>query len=118
MMAEKNELFASLCGEPMNGVSFVMDYVEFHFNGQVIRALSNPEVQIGSNRTSFPDPGSRDALCSLIGETVVEIQVDEESSVRLLFTSGSRLSVPLGPSHRVGPEALHFMKDGQFVVIW
>ncbi len=117
-MAEGNSLFASLLGEPMNAVSFVMDYVEFHFNGQVVRALSSPAVQIGSTRTTFPDAGSRDALCSLIGDAVAEIEVDEESSLRLLFTSGARLSVPLDSAHRVGAEALHFMKDGQFVVIW
>lgn len=36
-----------LIGEELNVVSFVMDYVEFHFNGPVLRALTKPTVEVG-----------------------------------------------------------------------
>jgi hypothetical protein len=117
-VAESVLLFESLRGEPMNAVSFVMDYVEFHFNGQVLRALSSPELQLGSTRIIFPEAGSRDALCSLIGDIVVGIDLAEDASLKLAFQSGARLTMPLDLAHRIGPEALHFMRAGQFVVIW
>ena len=117
-MAEPERLFGSLLGEPVSAVSFVMDYVEFHFNGQVIRALSSPILETRSGRFQFPGAGSRDALCSLIEDTVTEVQASEDSSLILSFSSGARLTVPLDHQSRIGPEALHFMKDGQFVVIW
>jgi hypothetical protein len=117
-VAEPANLFGSLLGEPVNAVSFVMDYVEFHFNGQVIRALSSPILETQSGRFQFPSAGSRDALCSLIEDTVTDVQASEDSSLTLSFSSGARLTVPLDHQSRVGPEAVHFMKDGEFVVIW
>jgi len=35
----------SLVGHELNIVAFVMDYVEFHFNGPILRALTNPIVE-------------------------------------------------------------------------
>ena len=60
----------SLPGEILNAVAFVMDYVEFHFNGPVLRAFTNPVVDAGGSQIAFDQPGSRDALCSLIGAEV------------------------------------------------
>src|SRR5262245_3599366 len=117
-MADATALFGSLIGEPCNAVSFVMDYVEFHFNGQVIRALTAPSVERGSEQFVFPQSGSRDALCDLIEDTVAGVRVSDDIAVDLRFVSGAKLSIPLGQEQRIGPEALHFMKDGQFVVIW
>jgi hypothetical protein len=97
----------SLEGEELNGVAFVMDYVEFHFNGPVLRALTNPVFQ-GTQRVEFPDAGSRDALCSLIGSTVESVEVREEDAIRLTFTDGRMLIVPLDEESRVGPEAATF----------
>ena len=34
--------FDILIGEQLSAVSFVQDYVEFHFDGPVLRALTNP----------------------------------------------------------------------------
>ena len=57
----------SLVGEEFNAVAFVMDYVEFDFNGPILRALSPPRLEHEGGIFTFPEPGSRDALCSLIG---------------------------------------------------
>ena len=56
-----------LLGEPLSAVSFVMDYVELHFNGSYLRCLVPPVVEQGGRVARFPEPGSRDALCALIG---------------------------------------------------
>jgi len=101
----------SLVGESLSAVSFVMDYVQIHFDGAVITALTNPTVEFGEQQWRFPGPGSRDALCSLIGATVSRVSVVPETAIELLFTTGQRLVIPLDWGSRLGPEAAHF-RDG------
>ena len=112
--------FERLVGEPLNIVSFVMDYVEFHFNGPRIRALTNARVRIDGRDHEFPDAGSRDALCSLIGEEVREIQLKDSQHLKLTFASGKRLLIPLDNDSYIGPEALHWHPDDkpENMTIW
>ena len=107
-MSPPKPTIRSLVGESVSGVAFVMDYVEFHFDGRVLRALSNPILVGDGSRATFPEVGSRDALCSIIGRTVTEVVVDEDVEIRLTFDSPQTLIVPLAPDARVGPEAAHF----------
>jgi hypothetical protein len=109
---------ASVVGEELNTVSFVMDYVEFGFNGPVLRALTSPIVDIGGERPRFPAPGSRDALCDLIGRTVRAVDEREEISLTLELTGGARLTIPLDYASRVGPEAMHFHCPGAPLMVW
>jgi hypothetical protein len=82
LMAYRGDHPAGLVGEQLNTVAFVMDYVEFSFNGPVLRALTGPIVQTGELRLRFPEPGSRDALCSLIGSEVVAVTITEDEKSR------------------------------------
>lgn len=97
-----------LVGEELNAVSFVMDYVEFHFNGPVLRALTNPVITVRGERFRSPEPGSRDALCLLIGERIRSVRVVEDAQVEL-STRHATLSIPLDSASRIGPEAAHFV---------
>jgi hypothetical protein len=54
-----------LVGEQLNRVAFVMDYVEFGFNGSVLRALTDPIIEGEGGRLRFPEAGSRDARSSV-----------------------------------------------------
>ncbi len=107
-MAVVNSI-SDLVGEDLNAVCFVMDYVEFHFNGPVLRALSNPMVSTMAGVWKFPEPGSRDQLSTLIGLTVARVVVQDEEAINLAFSNGFNLSVPLDYEHRTGPEAAHFV---------
>jgi hypothetical protein len=118
-MSPKNP-FASLVGEELNTVAFVMDYVEFHFNGPRVRALTNPIVRTTAGEIQFPAPGSRDALCSLIGQEVRGASLRDEHSLEFSFNSGAALIIPLDPGSYIGPEALHWHPDydNRNMVIW
>ena len=48
-----SQLLDRLVGEEVNAVSFVMDYVEFHFNGPVLRAIADPVVHRGQQWWQF-----------------------------------------------------------------
>jgi len=96
-------------GEPLNAVSFVMDYVELHFNGSYLRCLAPPTVRrAGQQPVTFPSPGSRDALCALIDTEVRAIRATDGGELRVEFSDGTVVSVSLAHEGRVGPEALHF----------
>ena len=98
-----------LIGEELNAVCFVMDYVEFHFNGPILRALSNPRVRSRNGEASFPEPESRDQLCALIGRVVEQVTVLEEQQITVSMSGELQLVIPLDAEHRVGPEAAHFV---------
>jgi hypothetical protein len=98
-----------LIGEPLSGVAFVQDYVEFLFDGRIVRALTSPSVTLGDTVHEFPNPGSRDAFCSLIGRVVEEITVERDDAITILLSEGASVSIPLSSEHRSGPEAAHFV---------
>lgn len=99
----------SIQGEELNAVCFVMDYVEFHFNGMVLRALNMPVLEVQGETVSFPNAGSRDALCGLIGETVVAVQIQESKAIQVSFTNQKVLRISLQIIAGGGPEAAHFV---------
>src|SRR4029077_15383684 len=69
---------AGLVGEQLKTVAFVMNLVGVKFNGPVVRALTNPIVESDGLRLRYPESGSRDALCSLIGSEVEAVTVNDD----------------------------------------
>ena len=108
-----------IVGEPMSAVSFVYDYVELHFDGKILRAL--PPVSVVSERGRFvvPEPGSRDALCELLGRSVINIAVCNEDSIKVEFSDNSLVIIPLSENYRSSPEAAHYVPgDRQPMEVW
>ncbi len=83
------------------------DYVELNFDGPILRALSSPTLVLAGRRYDFPGAGSRDALCRLIGRTVLQTR-DESDRLSLEFSGGSRLVIPKA-SAAAGPEVAHLV---------
>ena len=111
-MTSRNDL-QSLVGEVLSAVSFVMDYVEFHFGGPcpLVRALTDPVLETPEASVTFGDPGSRDAFCSLIGQVVTDLSEKEDEAIVVSFASSQVLRIPLDKNSRVGPEAAHFVPE-------
>ena len=82
-----------LVGWELSTVAFVRDYVEFHFDGPILRSLARPIVCAGSARHEFPEVGSRDALCDLIGREV-EGADDLPDRLSLRFSDDAILDIP------------------------
>lgn len=100
-----------LVGRKVSAVSFVHDGVEFHFDGPVVRSRGDPQIGIGGAIYCFPKPGSRDALCLLVGATVQSVNLDEPRHLEVATSNGCRLRLPL----RAGG-VLHFRADGLLLV--
>ena len=121
-MSSKSKIY-SVVNEPLSAVCFVQTYVEFHFDEKIIRALTNPILKVSNEVFEFPNLGSRDQFCSLIGQTATNIILEEEGReedrIELLFDAVNKLIIPLSESKRRGPEAAHFFsgKD-QTIEVW
>ena len=104
-----------LVGLELSAVAFVRDYVEFHFDGPILRALSSPLIRTEGHESQFPDPGSRDALCTLIGQSVASVQVVWSPDTVMgkerieLALEDAMVVIPLDLDHRVGPESAHYV---------
>lgn len=83
-----------LVGEELAAVHFVRDYVELSFDGPTLRIFSGPTVVLDDASASFPESGSRDLLCDLIGRTV-QSAGERGGALVLQFDRGGELSVPL-----------------------
>ena len=105
-MRDVNEL-EDLGGRELSTVAFVRDYVEFHFDGPILRSLARPIVHAGGVRHEFPEAGSRDALCGLIGR-VVEGADDLPDRLSLRFSDDAILDIPKA-SDDAGAEVAHFV---------
>ena len=107
-------------GEALSGVAFFQDYVEFHFDGKVVRSLTAPTLAVPNGKGyTFPEAGSRDALCSLIGFVVENVLVKENQHIELVFSGGYTARIPLEISERTGPEAAHYVPGlNQPIDVW
>jgi hypothetical protein len=107
-MTDSSRMRRYLVGEQLNAVCFVHDYVELCFDGPIVRAFTGPIVKSGNESLAFPDPGSRDSLCSMLGDVVADLEVDDERHIMLRFSSGKIIIIPVDFDSRAGPEAAHF----------
>ena len=105
------EKIEDLIAEEISGVGFLLDYIELYFDGPILRFLTNPLIQISRAEFQFPEMNSRDALCSLIGEEVRSIRLEDLRSMELITTTGNGLIVPLSENSRPTPEAMHFVPE-------
>jgi hypothetical protein len=108
---EADDELARLIRGHLDTVSFVMDYVEFRIDYHVLRALNGPRVELRDGTTaSFPEPGSRDALCELIDTEVADARVVREADdprIEVRTTRGDVLCISLDDTEF--PESAHLV---------
>ena len=81
-------------GHRLTSVRFRAQTVEFDFAGVVVESRGHPTVLSGSQRFRYPEEGSRDALCRLIGATVDRMRVSKSDDIELTLDDGSGLVLP------------------------
>jgi len=95
--------------EELGSICFVRNYVEFRFDGPIIRSFVGPIIETDGNRLRFPEDGSRDALCDFIGRTLIEAR-ETSSELTLRFDEGM-IRVPLKADPGDPVEAAHFVPE-------
>jgi hypothetical protein len=115
--APNTSLLEGLKGRDVSAVTFVQDYLQLQFDGSFLNVFVWPRLTLKGVVFEFGSSGYRDALCQLIGKTVVG--VIEESNVKLgfFFYEEEVLEISLAPRDRRGPEAAMLQTgDGNFNV--
>ena len=72
---ETQEPLALLLDRQLSGVTFVRDYLQFQFDDRGLTTITMPSLQTKDDKYLPGTLGYRDALCSLIGHLVVEVQL-------------------------------------------
>lgn len=98
--------FASLEGEELSAVEFVERFVQLRFNECLLQLYVWPDVADADGISiAFGEPGYRDALCSLIGETATTAALDAGRSLTIEFENGTLLAMSLRDEDLDTPEA-------------
>src|SRR6266481_10091302 len=97
-----------LVEEPLSQVRFVMDYIQLAFDAAVITCFSYPTIYLGNSIYTFPDSGSRDALCELIGQKTIDVSLIEDVDISVTFEKG-KIIIPLDLQSRRFGDAAEFI---------
>ncbi|MFE7094388.1 hypothetical protein [Streptomyces erythrochromogenes] len=97
-----------LMGLEVSAVSFVRDYVELHFDGPVLRALSDPSGVYEGREWRFPEPGSLELMRCFIGKTVDGCALVPDR-ILALNLGEHRFVIPLDSESSGGPESAHLV---------
>ena len=88
--------FEDLQDQALSSVEFVQDYLQLHFDGPLLTLYVWPDIADADGISiGFGEPGYRDALCSVIGETVSEPELNEGRSLTIEFENGTVLALSL-----------------------
>lgn len=79
-------------GRSLASVSFDLRSIKLDFDGVRLEVSGNPQMICGGQRFRYPDSGSRDALCSLIGDRVLGVRIAADR-FEIRFISGSDLMI-------------------------
>lgn len=87
------EPFPDLTGRRVSSVRFLVRAMEIDFGGLVVEVSGNPIVTAGSKRFRYPDTGSRDAICALIGTRVERMRFTQGDRSEIRFDTGWELAI-------------------------
>lgn len=119
MADTKESPLTGIVGSQLSSVEFVQDYVQLHFDGPSLAAITHPVVAAGGTHFEWGSPGYRDALCERIGKTVQEVAVVGGRDIQIKFSDGPRILISLQPEDYRGPEAAVFIgAPGEAWVVW
>lgn len=94
-----NLLHSQLIGEKLSEVSFVMDYLELHFDGPKLTCYVFPTLQVRAETVSQVDTRYRNLLCGYISQVVCAIDLVEGQHLTIVFTSADSIRLSLDPNN-------------------
>ena len=93
-----------LVGQTCRDITFVQDYCQLGLYDNGVTCAGEVSVVVDETEYAFPGEGSRDALCSLINQRVLDATEVEDGTLVISFERGT-LKVGRFPEH---PEWEHY----------
>jgi hypothetical protein len=95
-----------------------MDYLILGFgNRGALTTLVWPELNVAARNILFGSAGYRDTLCDFISKTVNSVEVNDDETILISFTSGESLRIPLFGSTVPGEKAI-FTTPKNELAVW
>jgi len=89
-------------------VTFVQDYLQLHFDGPTLNALTVVTVTSPDGRARTGEEQFRNLVCSCISKQVTGVELREHEALLIHLADGSLVSVSLRDEDYYGPEAVTF----------
>lgn len=83
----------NIAGRRLDAVRFGAVSIELSFGGSRLTMSGNPVVLRSGQRFRYPDAGTRDALCALIGDRVERVRAAGADRVEVSFESGAEIII-------------------------
>src|SRR5580693_3119597 len=106
---------SAVIGEELKAVEFVEDFLQLRFDAPLLTLYDWPHVLLTDFSVAFGEPEYRNALCSLIGETVSTASLEEDDALTIEFGNGLVLGLSLREEDVDGPESGSFSESGDLV---
>jgi hypothetical protein len=103
-----NRALNGIVGEQLSSVTFVMDYWQLSFDGDVLTVYSAVAVRGQGWSVSDRDDQFRNRLCERIGHIVVATEFYAGDCIVFRFDDGGTVEVSLREHDYHGPEAINF----------
>lgn len=117
-MTDTHNPLKILEGAQLSAITFVQDYVQFHFDGPVLTAITTPNLHINNQILTWKMSEYRNCLCGQIGKIVKRASSVDGEELRIEFTEGSDISISLKESDYRGAEAAIFNNPPKPVCVW
>ncbi len=110
-------ILKELIGSQLSSVEFVQDYLQLRFDGPTINVNNPLTIKTKESEITSWDEGFRDLLCGQITKIVVDVGVESEKELRIIFMDNSQVSISLHPEDFTSPEAIyaHGFSDNKWI---
>ena len=94
LVPESPAVFPNLAGRRVVSVRFAAHNIELDFGGLRVVVHGNATLSCGMSSHMYPEPGSRDALCGIIGSRVESSRAGSADLVEVVLDNGCILAIP------------------------
>src|ERR1700753_726428 len=96
---------SGIVGGELKAVEFVEDFLQLRFDAPLLKLYNWPHVLLADFSVAFGEPEYRNALCSQIGEKVVQGSLEEGDALTIEFENGTVFGLSLREEDLDGPES-------------
>lgn len=99
-------------GQELSAVEFVGDHLRLRFEEPMLTLYAWPHLLFEEFSVAFGEPEYRNAICSLIGESVAKASCEELEALTVEFETGTVIALSLREEDMDAPVAGGYSADG------
>jgi hypothetical protein len=100
-------------GQELTSVEFVRDHLRLCFDGPAFTMYAWPHLLFEEFSVAYGEPEYRNALCSLISESVAKASCEEFGALTIEFDTGAVIALSLREEDLEGPQSGSYSESGK-----